>query len=62
MRWAADRETVSIAEVLTHCLEKRKDQWTQLDKNRVARCLRSHGWIRYKARAGSDREWRYHRP
>lgn len=62
VKWAGDRETVSIAEVLTHCLEKRKDQWTQLDKNRVARCLRSRGWTRYKARAGGDREWRYENP
>jgi len=52
----------SIADVLLHCLEKRKDQWTQVDKNRVARCLRSRGWIRFKARAGDDREWRYQNP
>jgi predicted P-loop ATPase len=62
IRWAAERQSVSIPEVLTQCLEKRKDQWTQLDKNRVARCLRSRGWIRYKARHGDDREWRYQRP
>lgn len=62
VRWTEGRDTVSVVEVLTSCLEKRKDQWTQLDKNRVARCLRSRGWIRYKARQGDGREWRYQRP
>lgn len=62
IRWAENRPSVSIADVLLHCLEKRKDQWTQVDKNRVARCLRSRGWIRFKARAGDDREWRYQNP
>ncbi|MBI4905137.1 MAG: hypothetical protein HY820_15995 [Acidobacteria bacterium] len=60
--WAADRESVSIAEVLTSCLEKKKDQWTQLDRIRVARCLRAHKWTRYRVGVRGSRDWRYRRP
>lgn len=60
--WAGLRESVSIAEVLTNCLEKRKDMWTQWDRNRVARSLRANGWIRFKAGPRRAREWRYRRP
>jgi hypothetical protein len=35
--------------------------WTQMDRNRVARCLRANGWKQYKARYGDRREWRYRR-
>lgn len=51
--------SVTIPDILTHCVGKRQDQWTQLDKNRVARCLRALRWVRFRARAGSGREWRY---
>jgi predicted P-loop ATPase/DNA primase len=61
MQWAAGRESVSIEEVLSLCLEKRKDQWTQWDKIRVARCLRAHGWERFKCGPRESREWRYRR-
>ncbi len=47
--WIEGRESVSISEVLTMCLDKPKANWTQIDKNRVARCLRAAGWERYKA-------------
>jgi predicted P-loop ATPase len=59
IRWADGRDSVSISEVLTQCLEKRKDQWTQLDKNRVVRCLRSRGWERFYTGPRGAREWRY---
>jgi predicted P-loop ATPase len=61
LKWAVDRESVSIVEVLTNCLEKKKDMWTQWDRNRVARCLRANGWKRFNARMGEFREWRYRR-
>jgi predicted P-loop ATPase/DNA primase len=61
LKWTEDRESVSIAEVLTICLEKKKDMWTQWDRNRVARCLRANGWARFNARTGALREWRYRR-
>lgn len=62
LEWAAERESVSIADVLTMCLEKKKDAWTQWDRNRVARCLRANGWTRFNAGSRGSREWRYRRP
>lgn len=59
--WTHGKETVSIEEVLTLCVEKPKGQWTQQDRNRVARCLRASGWERFKAGPRADREWRYRR-
>jgi len=52
-------DSVTIDDVLAHAVGKRLDQWTQGDKNRIARCLRSLGWERYRAGTGTDREWRY---
>jgi len=60
-RWAEDRRSVSISEVLSRCLEKPQGLWTQVDKNRVARCFRALGWERYRERQGSRLEWRYRR-
>ena len=60
-RWADDRPSVSISEVLERCLQKPQGLWTQSDKNRAARCLRFLGWERYRERHGSRLEWRYRR-
>jgi hypothetical protein len=60
-RWADDRLSVSISEVLEKCLQKPQGLWTQTDKNRTARCLRALGWERYRERHGSRLEWRYRR-
>ena len=62
LKWAAFRESVSIAEILTSCLEKKKDMWTQFDKVRVGRALRTAGWLRFHAGPRSSREWRYQNP
>lgn len=62
MAWVEDRDSVSIADVLAICLEKKKDMWSHLDKIRVARCLRAHGWVRFNAGSRGAREWRYRRP
>jgi len=59
--WAELRETVAVSEVLENCLAKPRAQWTQVDKNRVARCLRRLGWQRYRVREGTRLEWRYRR-
>jgi predicted P-loop ATPase len=61
LKWVEGRESVSIPEILTHCIEKKTEMWTQVDRNRVARCLRANGWKQYKARYGDRREWRYRR-
>ena len=60
-RWADDRPSVSIGEVLERCLQKPQGLWTRSDKNRAARCLRFLGWERYRERHGSRLEWRYRR-
>ncbi len=57
--WLDGRTDVSIGQILSSCLGKETQSWSQSDKNRVARALCSLGWERYKARLGSDREWRY---
>lgn len=57
--FSSNSESVTIADILAHCLEKPIGQWNQADQNRVARCLRSHSWERFKAREGDQRKWRY---
>ncbi len=57
-RIAAGSTSISVPEVLEKCLEKRKDQWTRGDEMRVARCLRSARWERYRDRK-RKMEWRY---
>jgi putative DNA primase/helicase len=59
--FTSDWESVTIADVLRHCIGKAPDEWSQSDQNRVARCLRFLSFERYKARHGADREWRYRR-
>ncbi|MGH9652470.1 MAG: VapE domain-containing protein [Bryobacteraceae bacterium] len=58
-KWTVMRQDISVSEVLSECLDKPKGQWTQADKNRVARSLRATGWERYNARTEAGREWRY---
>jgi predicted P-loop ATPase len=55
-------ESVTVIDVLNHCLGKRQDAWTQIDQNRVARALTAKGWRRRQKRMGDGREWRYFPP
>jgi predicted P-loop ATPase len=57
----SDADSVTIRDIMIHALERKKDQWTQLDKNRVVTCLRAAGWERYRERRGAGLEWRYRR-
>ncbi len=57
--WIVGRDSVSVEDILSGCLDKAKGTWTQFDKTRVARCLRALGWDRYKAGPRRSREWRY---
>ena len=57
--WVQSRDTVTVTEVLTSCIGKPLAQWTQSDKNRIARSLQALGWERFQHRDGSVREWRY---
>ncbi|HWE52895.1 MAG TPA: virulence-associated E family protein [Bryobacteraceae bacterium] len=60
-KWSVAHATVSVEQVLMVCLEKPKAQWTQADKNRIARCLQAQGWERFQRRTGDGREWLYRR-
>jgi predicted P-loop ATPase len=57
--FSSDHQSVCILDILNHCIGKRQDQWTQVDQNRVARCLRALKWERFQKRSDDSREWRY---
>src|SRR5262249_44917374 len=42
------RQYTTSEEILETVIQKRKADWTQIDKNRVARCLTALGWRRLK--------------
>jgi predicted P-loop ATPase len=52
-------DSVTITDILTHCIGKRPDTWNQADKRRVGSCIRHLGWEHYQQRNGDDRESRY---
>lgn len=51
-------DSVCIPEILYHAIGKRPEPWTQADRNRVARSLRSMGYERYRERGEGRLEWR----
>ncbi len=58
--FSSTSESVTITDVLLHAIGKRPDMWTQSDRIRVARSLRSMGWERYRQRQDDGKlEWRY---
>jgi predicted P-loop ATPase len=59
--WLEVRSSASVSEVLEKCVNKSQAQWTQADKNRVGRCLRTLGWERYRERERERLEWRWRR-
>jgi predicted P-loop ATPase len=58
----SNSSSVTLKDVLIHCIGKRPDAWTQADQNRVARSLTAKGWKRKLKRSGDEREWRYFAP
>jgi predicted P-loop ATPase len=56
--YVATRADTSVGEILAELLLLDKSKWTQGEQNRVARCLRSMGWHRYRTERPS-RTWRY---
>jgi predicted P-loop ATPase len=58
----SSRESVTVMDILIHCIGKRLDTWTQADQTRVARSLTSLKWERKQKRVGDKREWRYFPP
>jgi hypothetical protein len=57
------RSSVTVGEVLADKLNIKIEDWSQSAMNRVARCLKSFGWVRRQIRTeGTGREWQYRRP
>lgn len=52
-------DSVTLPDVLIHCLGKPQHQWVQQDANRVARCLRVLGFTRHRLGRRGGREYRY---
>ena len=64
--WCAERLTmgeasVSVAEILDLCIQKRMGDWTRSDEMRVAACLTRAKWRRYRDRQRGNK-WRYKPP
>jgi predicted P-loop ATPase len=59
--WLGLKKDVSVSEVLETCIQKPMKDCTQRDKVRVARCLRSLKWVKYRANDEDVRENRYRR-
>lgn len=59
--WVQGRDSVTVEQVLTLCIQKPRRDCTQVDQNRVARSLQHLGWKRFRARIDEQREWRYRR-
>ena len=62
-QYIINRRSVSVSEVLENALNLAAVDWTQINQNRVARCLRALGWERHQQRdADERRQWRYFPP
>jgi predicted P-loop ATPase len=53
------KSSTSVNEILDEKLNIAAGDRTQLHANRVASSLKAAGWVRYNARSGLNREWRY---
>jgi predicted P-loop ATPase len=58
-RFVEARGMVTVEEILTQVLHIETGRQTQVDQNRIARCLRSMGWERKQRRVDGDRKWIY---
>ncbi len=52
-------ESITIQDILIHCIGKGPHEWTQADQNRIARVLTAMKWKRVQRRLEGKREWRY---
>jgi putative DNA primase/helicase len=50
---------VSVGEVLEGALAIEPGRWTKADQMRIGAYLKTRRWVRYQARKGQVREWRY---
>jgi predicted P-loop ATPase len=59
--WLESKSDVSVTQILELCIAKPLKDCTQKDKIRVARCLRSLHWVKYRSGGDEARENRYRR-
>ncbi len=60
--YVEDKDDVSISAILREAIGKPTEQWTQVDHNRVAACLKAQGgWKRVRLSRGDPRPWVYRR-
>ena len=52
-------DSVTISDVLHHCIGKPLEMWNQSDKIRIAACLTALDWERHRTGPKNAREWRY---
>ena len=56
------KDEVSVSAILREAIGKPAEQWTQVDQNRVAGCLKAQGgWKRVRLSTGNPRPWVYRR-
>lgn len=55
--FVSTKQSVTITDILKHCIGKDQQFWTQTDKNRVGRSLRTAGWELRKVRIGEKTTW-----
>ncbi|MBM7488137.1 putative P-loop ATPase [Bradyrhizobium sp. USDA 3686] len=60
-KFVATRSAVTIPQILTEVFNLPAGQWEQREQNRVARCLKSLGFVRKQKRKRGDRIWFYQR-
>jgi predicted P-loop ATPase len=60
--WIEARDSVTVEQVLTLCIQKPQKDCTQADQNRVARSLRALKWERFRQREEGVLRWKYRRP
>lgn len=61
-RYVATCSEVTVDLVLRDGIGLDASRWGQIEMNRVARSLRSIGWLRHQRRTGDKRSWVYRRP
>jgi putative DNA primase/helicase len=44
--WLSNKEKVTVSQILLHCIQKPKKEWTRGDQMEVSKALKSLGWVR----------------
>ncbi|MCU1327483.1 MAG: virulence-associated family protein [Bryobacterales bacterium] len=55
----SDTTSVTVADILSHCIGKEPKHWTKGDQMAVGATLKRLGWERFRRRDGNKLQWRY---